>query len=118
MCYNQNTKQFHVHVKISQILNFTNLPCAHFNSCSVHHQTPGPGDPFVDSYTVSISTTDGQKLCGNQTTGGMVTSVVLDVTGCVMCQGSNKTYAIAVQASNRDGQTTSTTLLCKATSNL
>ena len=76
-------------------------------------QTPEAGDPHVDSYTVNISSTDGQQLCGSQTTGGNATSVVLDVTGCVMCQGSNKSYAITVKASNRGGQTTSTTSLCK-----
>ena len=67
----------------------------------------------MDSYTVNISSTDGQQLCGSQTTGGNATSVVLDVTGCVMCQGSNKSYSITVKASNRGGQTTSTTSLCK-----
>ena len=72
-------------------------------------QPPGPGDPLVDSYTVNVSSSDGQRLCGSQTTGGNATSVVLDVTSCVMCQGSNKTYAITVEASNRGGQTTATT---------
>ena len=67
----------------------------------------------MDSYTVNVSTTDGQRLCGSQTTGGNATSVVLDVPGCVMCQGSNKTYAITVEARNRGGQTTANTLLCK-----
>ena len=76
-------------------------------------QPPGPGDPLVDSYTVNVSSTDGQRLCGSQTTEGNSIFVVLDVTGCVMCQGSNKTYAITVEASNRGGQTTANPLLCK-----
>ena len=71
----------------------------------------------MDSYTASISSTDGQQLCGSQTTGGNATSVVLDVTGCVVCQGSNKSYAITVEASNRGGQTIATTSLCNTTSN-
>ena len=70
----------------------------------------------MDFYTVNVSSTDGQRLCGGQTTGGNATSVVLDVTGCVMCQGSNKSYAITVEASNRGGQTTATTSLSKITS--
>jgi len=70
----------------------------------------------VDSYTVNISSTDGQQYCGILTTGGNTTSVAVDVTGCVMCQGSNKTYAVAVEASNRGGQTVSTTSLSKITS--
>ena len=76
-------------------------------------QTPAPDDPVVDSYTVNISSTDGQQLCGSQTVGGNVTTVVLNVTGCVMCRGSNKSYAITVEARNRGGQTVSTTSLCK-----
>ena len=36
--------------------------------------------------------------------------MVLDVSGCVMCEGSNKSYTITVEASNHGGQTTSTTL--------
>ena len=67
----------------------------------------------MKSYTVNVSSTDGQQLCGSQTTGGNATSVVLDVTGCVMCQGANKTYAVAVEASNRGGQTIATTSMCK-----
>ena len=50
------------------------------------------------------------------TTGGNTTSVVLDVTGCVMCQDSNKNYTITVEASNCGGQTTATTSLSKITS--
>ena len=42
--------------------------------------------------------------------------MVLDVTGCVMCQGFNKSYAITVVASNRGGETTTTTFLCNTTS--
>ena len=79
-------------------------------------QPPGPGDPLVNSYTVNISSTDGQQLCGIQTTGGNATSVVLDVTGCVMCQGANKSYAITVEASNRGGETAATISLSKMTS--
>ena len=60
----------------------------------------------MDSYTVNISSTDGQQLCGSQTTGGNATSVVLDVTGCVMCQGSNKSYGVTVEASNHGEQHT------------
>ena len=71
----------------------------------------------MDSYTASISSTDGQQLCGSQTTGGNATSVVLDVTDCVLCQGFNKSYSITVEASNRGGQTTATTSLSKVTSN-
>ena len=71
----------------------------------------------MDSYTVNVSSTDGQQLCGSQTTGGNAASVVLDVTGCVVCQSSNKSYAITVEASNRGGQTTATTSLSKVTSN-
>ena len=67
----------------------------------------------MDSYTVNVSSTDGQNLCGSQTTAGNVTSAVLDVTGCVMCEGSNKSYTITVEASNLGGQTTTTTSLCK-----
>ena len=80
-------------------------------------QPPGPDDPLVDYYTVNVSSTDGQQLCGSQTTGGNATFMVLDVTGCVMCQGSNKSYDITVEASNRGGQTTATTSLSKVTSN-
>ena len=79
-------------------------------------QPPGLGDPLVDTYTVNVSSTDGQQYCGILTTGGNTTSVAVDVTGCVMCQGSNKTYAITVEASNRGGQTTATTSLSKITS--
>ena len=79
-------------------------------------QPPGPGNPLVDSYTVNVSSTDVQRLCGSQTTGGNATSVVLDVTGCVMCQGANKTYAITVEASNSGGQTTATTSSSKVAS--
>ena len=70
----------------------------------------------MDSYTVNVSSTDGQQLCGSQTTGGSTTSVVLDVTGCVMCQDANISYAITVEASNRGGQTTAITSMCKITS--
>ena len=77
---------------------------------------PGPGGPLVDSYTINVSSTDGQQLCGSQTTGGNATSAVLDVTGCVMCQGSNKSYDITVEASNRGGQILATTSSCKITS--
>ena len=76
-------------------------------------QITGDHDQLVDAYTINVSSSDGQRLCGTQTTGGNATSVVLDVTGCVMCQGSNKSYAIIAVASNRGGRTTSTTLLCK-----
>ena len=79
-------------------------------------QPPGPGDPLVDSYTVNVSSTDVQRFCGSQTTGGNATSVVLDVTGCVMCQGSNKSYAVAVEVRNRGGQTTVTTSSSKVAS--
>lgn len=75
-------------------------------------QTTAPGDPVVDSYTVNVSSSDGQHLCGKQTIGGNATGVVLNVTNCVMCRGSNKSYAITVEASNRGGQTLSTTSLC------
>ena len=88
--------------------------CALFNFLYLSSiQTPAPGDPVVDSYTVNVSSNDGQHLCGSQTTGGNATAVVLNVTGCVMCQGSNKSYAITVEASNLGGQTVSTTSLCK-----
>ena len=88
--------------------------CAPFNFLYLSSiQTPAPDDPVVDFYTVNISSTDGQPLCASQTVGGNVTTVVLNVTGCVMCQGSNKNYAITVEASNRGGQTVSTTSLCK-----
>ena len=95
--------------------------CYHWNSSTEFShlsfiQPPGPGDPLVDSYTVNVSGTDGQQYCGSQTTAGNATSVVLDVTGCVMCQGANKTYAVAVEASNRGGQTTATTSMCKIAS--
>ena len=80
-------------------------------------QTPEPGDPLVDFYSVNISSTIGQQLCGSQTTGGNINTVMLDVTGCAICQGSYKSYAVTVQASNRGGQTTSTTSLCKTTHN-
>ena len=76
-------------------------------------QIPGDHDPLVDAYTINVSSTDGQQLCQSEKTGGNATSVVLDVTGCVMCQGYNKSYAITVEASNRGGQTTSMKLLCK-----
>ena len=79
-------------------------------------QPPGPGDPLVDSYTVNFSSTDGQQLCRSQTTGGNATSVVLDVTDCVICQSTNKSYAITVEASNRGGQATATTSSSKTTS--
>ena len=72
----------------------------------------------MDSYTVNVSSTDGQRLCVRQTTGGNATSVVLDVSGCVMCQGANKSYAVAVEGRNRGGQTTSTTSLSKVASTL
>ena len=78
-------------------------------------QPPGPGDPLVDFYTVNVSSTDGQRLCGRQTTGGNTTSAVLDVTDCVLGQGSNVTYVITVEASNHGGQTTSTTSLSMIT---
>ena len=42
--------------------------------------------------------------------------MVLDVTGCVMCQDSNGTYVITVEASNRGGETAATTSLSKNTS--
>ena len=67
----------------------------------------------MDSYTVNVSSTDGQRLCGSQTTEGNATSAVFNVTGCVMCQGSNKSYAITVEASNRGGRTITTTSLSK-----
>ena len=76
-------------------------------------QITGDHDQLVDAYTINVSSSDGQQLCRSQTTGGMTTTVVLDVTGCVVCQGSNKSYAITVEASNRGGRTTSSTLLCK-----
>ena len=79
-------------------------------------QPPGPDDPLVDSYTVNVSSTDGQQYCGSQTTGGNATSVTVDVTGCVMCQGANKSYAITVEASNHGGQTVSTTSSSKVAS--
>ena len=79
-------------------------------------QIPGPDDPLVDFYTINISSTESQQLCGSQTTGGNATSVVLDVTGCVMCQGFNKSYAITVVASNRGEETAATTFLCNTTS--
>ena len=85
------------------------------NLSPIVFQPPRPGDPLVDSYTVNVSSTDGQRLCGSQTTGGNATSVVLDVTGCVMCQGTNISYVITVEASNRGGQTTATTSLSKFT---
>ena len=67
----------------------------------------------MDSYTVNVSSNVGQHLCESQTIGGNETGVVLNVTGCVICRGSNKCYAITVEASNRGGQTVSTTGLCK-----
>jgi len=85
---------------------------------SIHIQTPGPDDPLVDYYTVDITSIDGQQLCESQTTGGMSTTLVLDVTGCVMCEGSNKSYAITVVASNLGGGTTANTSLCNTTSTL
>ena len=88
----------------------------YFNSHFCLIQPPGPGDPLVDSYTVNVSSTDGQRLCGSQTTGGNATSAVLDVTGCLMCEGSNKSYTITVEASNRGGETTATRSLGKITS--
>ena len=67
----------------------------------------------MDSYTVNVSSTDSEQLCGSQTTGGNATYAVLDVTGCVICQSTNKSYVITVEASNRGGQTTVTTSLSK-----
>ena len=81
-------------------------------------QPPGPSDPLVDSYTVNVSSTDGEQLCGSQKTGGNATSVVLDVTTCLMCQSTNKSYAITVEASNRGGETTAMTSLGKITASM
>ena len=69
----------------------------------------------MDSYTVNVSSTDGEQLCRSQTTGGNASSVVLDVTDCVMCQSTDKSYAITVEASNCGGQTTAMTSLGKIT---
>ena len=76
-------------------------------------QAPGPGEPLVDSYTVTISSTDGQQPCGYQTMGRDATFVVLNVTGCVVCQGFSRSYDITVVASNRYQETTANTSLCK-----
>ena len=81
----------------------------YFNSHICLIQPPGTGNPLVDSYTVNVSSSDGQQLCGSQITGGNATSAVLDVTGCVICQSTNKSYAVTVEASNCGGQTTATT---------
>ena len=72
----------------------------------------------MDFYTVNVSSTDGQRLCRSQTPEGNATSVVLEVTGCAICQGSNKSYTITVEASNHGGQTTATTSLSKVVSTM